>query len=127
LVLENFERDPEDTFGDDPTQVRSWSLPLILRFFARGGAFAKLAVTPVWHEIERLPTSTAKTGKDDFVLVDVGVGALLPRRTGQVLFEVRNLFDQEFSFYDINFFSPEPRSPRFLPTTTMTFSVSLSF
>jgi hypothetical protein len=127
LVAETFERDLDDTFVDSPVQVRTRSLPVALRFFGPHGIFGQFTVTDVWQEVERLPTSTAAAGNEHFFLADFLLGIQLPRRMGQIQFEVRNLFDRSFSYYDVSFFSPEPRTPRFVPTQTAVLSVNLRF
>ena len=40
------------------------------------------------------------------------------------LLEVRNLLNQKFEFHDINFFSAEPRNPRFVPTRVILLSLA---
>jgi hypothetical protein len=83
-------------------------------------------VTNVWQELERMPESLAAAGKDSFTLVDVGLGTRLPQRRGFVRLEVRNLTNEKFQFHDINFFSAEPRNPRFVPTRVMLLSIAVT-
>jgi tetratricopeptide (TPR) repeat protein len=127
FIYEHYALNEEDTFFDDPKSVATWSLPLMARFFAASGVFASLALTHVHQEVERLPSSTVKSGEDTFYLVDVALGTRLPARRGAVAVQIKNLFDETFSYYDANFFSLEPKSPRFVPALTVLFSAALAF
>jgi hypothetical protein len=122
LEYERFRRSLEQTFITDPFEVESVILPLTIYHSFPGPAFGRVSFTHVRHEVSRPPQSPLAFGKDNFSVVDLALGARLPQRRGFVRLEVRNAFDQKFSFYDINFFSPEPRNPRFIPTRVILLS-----
>jgi hypothetical protein len=61
-----------------------------------------------------------------FSVVDAGIGYRFPRRRGLVSLEVRNLFDESFSYQNLSFQTNEPLTPRFLPVRTFLATVSLS-
>lgn len=61
-------------------------------------------------------------GSDDFWLVDLAVSYRLPKRYGEVKLEIKNLFDEQFSYLDT-----DPANPRFLPEQQIVGSVTLAF
>ncbi len=126
-LFEDFRRDLEDTFVNDPESVKTQTLPLDVRYFDPTGFFARLSATWVRQEVTRLPTATAAQGTDDFWVFDAAVGYRFPRRHGAIMLDVRNVFDRHFSYYDINFFGPDPRNPRFIPNLAVMLNAVLSF
>jgi hypothetical protein len=103
------------------------SVPLSLRYFDPSGLFAAMGVTWVHQTVERLPTSPLAAGTSEFAPVDAAIGYWLPSRRGQLSLEVRNLFDEEFQYQDMNFQTSQPRSPRFTPERTFFLRLTLSF
>ncbi len=127
---EEFER--EDPLGFDiPTQVETITVPLGVRYFRTAGPgagfFAELVATYVHQEVDLPPASTFGEDSDDFVLVDAAIGYRLPRRSGILSLEARNLLDEEFLFQDVNIQRPEPSNPRFIPGRTILFRLTLDF
>lgn len=126
---EKFER--EDPLSlDIPTQVDTITVPLGVRYFRTAGLgagfFAELVATYVHQEVD-LPTSAFDQDRDDFVLVDAAIGYRLPKRRGILSLEVRNLFDEEFLFQDVNIQQPIPSNPRFIPNLTVLVRLTLNF
>jgi hypothetical protein len=63
----------------------------------------------------------AVPGSDRFWIVDATMGFRLPSRRGTVELSVRNLFDTEFRFQDI-----DPENPRIFPERFVALRFSLS-
>ena len=107
-----------------PMMIDTVTLPIGLRYFSDSGFFGKLVVTYVRQEVELSPV---ESGKENFTLVDAGVGYRLPRRYGTVGVEIRNLFDRRFSYQDQNFMSSEPINPPYLPERQLFLRIGLNF
>lgn len=123
---ETYRRDAGDAILNEPLRVTSWIFPATLYRSWAGSFFAGVSLTHVRHEIERLPGAALQSGRDNFTLVDIGLGTRLPQRRGLLKLEVRNLFNQKFSFHDTNFASAEPRNPRFVPTRVILLSIAVT-
>ena len=113
--------------SDDPIQLRTYVVPVFIRYFTPSGFFATLGATHVRQSVSRLPTSTLAVGSDNFTLVDGAIGFWLPSRRGLITLEGKNLFDEHFSFQDLNFQTSEPQPPRFLPARTVLLRLTLAF
>lgn len=59
---------------------------------------------------------------DDFTVVDAVLGYRLPKRRGLVSIEVRNLFDSDFNFQDI-----DPDNPRIYPERVVLLKATLAY
>jgi tetratricopeptide (TPR) repeat protein len=126
FTYERFYRDAEDTLGDDPLNVRTVMLPITVHHSFSGVFFGQLSLTNVWHEVDRRPASQAPAGDDSFRVVDAALGIRLPARRGVLRLEARNLLNEKFSFYEANFFSPEPKNPRFIPARVILLSIAVT-
>ena len=62
------------------------------------------------------------TGEDSFWVVDTAIGYRLPKRFGRLAFQVKNLFDREFSFQDTDPGNPTVK-PRRLALLTLSLGV----
>ena len=124
LAWERFRRDHDDTVGDDPTRAKTTLGSVSVHHSFDGSAFAKFVVTSVRHKLTRLPDATAPSGSDRFTLFDASLGVRLPQRRGVVRLEIKNAFNEKFHYYDVNFFSPEPRNPRFVPARVIMLSIA---
>jgi tetratricopeptide (TPR) repeat protein len=102
-IFERFDRVEE--FSAGVKNLDTHRMPLGVRFFHPSGFVGSLTAT-FWKqkgEFEQFPEF--RSGKDDFWLVDAGIGYRLPQRRGMVSVGVTNLFDQQFNFYDIDAFN----------------------
>ena len=84
-----------------PSEVRNQVIPLSLRYFSPTGLFGYLTVSYVVQQVSN--TTPLQTTGSNFWLTDLGIGFRLPRRLGVIALEVRNLFDERFSYRDLNF------------------------
>ena len=127
---ERFER--IDTRGSSlPTRVETTNVPVFVSHF-RGtgraaGLFAEIGANFVRQKVDLAPTSTFGEDREDFITVDASIGWRLAQRRGLLSLEVRNLFDENFLFQDMNIQNPVPSNPRFIPDRTIIGRLSLSF
>jgi hypothetical protein len=98
-------------------------VPLHLSYYHRTGFFAKLGTTYVHQEA---PDSEFPETKQDFWVVDAGIGYRLPKRYGLVSLDVKNLFDEEFS-YQNSFNRSAQQLPRFQPERAVFARINLWF
>jgi outer membrane receptor protein involved in Fe transport len=102
-------------------------MPLALRYFDPRGIFAHLGATYVRQDIA-FPNPDADR-RNHFVVVDAAVGYRLPKRQGVVSLEVKNLFDKQFAFQDLEFLASDSfRTTRpFIPQRTILLRVTLNW
>ena len=115
----------EDNDSADDTTVDTIRLPVSVRYFSPSGFFSDLTATYVDQDVER--PEELNVQNDNFFVVDAALGYRLPKRIGTISFEVRNLFDEEFSYQDLNFHMSEPKYPQFVPDRIILFRVNLKF
>ena len=87
----------------DIARLRTMTVPLQVRYFAENGLFAKAGVNFVSQQVEERLEPFFDQTRENFVTVDLGVGFRLPERRGSVSLEVRNLFDEDFLYQDLEF------------------------
>jgi outer membrane receptor protein involved in Fe transport len=92
-----------------PSRLETWRLPVGLRYFHPGGAFAQLVTTYLSQNVNR---TQFPEGDESAILMDTAVGYRLPGRRGILSLEIQNLFDSSFRFQDDSFRVP-PQSIRF--------------
>ncbi len=123
-----YERINLDSVDDAvPEEIETISIPLSLRYFHPSGLFAEIGATYVRQEIDLPPSSTFGMDSDDFVLVDALIGYRLPRRSGLVSLEVRNLLDADFRFQDLDGVTSEDVNARYIPGMTIFGRITLNF
>jgi tetratricopeptide (TPR) repeat protein len=110
-----------------PSQVTNDLFPLSVRFFTAGGFIAGATATYVKQYVASTSFPPTNQANSDFSLVDLFLGYRLPERRGLISLTVNNLFDKEFSFYDLNFLTTEPLNPRFTPARTFFGRIALYF
>ena len=110
-----------------PEEIETISIPLSLRYFHSSGLFAEIGATYVRQEIDLPPSSTFGKDSDDFVVVNALIGYRLPRRSGLVSLEVRNLLDEDFRFQDLDGVTSEDVNPRYIPDMTILGRITLNF
>jgi outer membrane receptor protein involved in Fe transport len=111
-----------EILGEGFMEMKTRRLPLSLRYFGPRGL--KLGATASYvaqrGQFEVGP-ATAAPGSDRFWIVDATMGFRLPGRRGTVELSIRNLFDTEFQFQDI-----DPENPRLFPERFVALRFSLS-
>jgi hypothetical protein len=119
----SFERYTTEGDTDQPKELLTHRIPVGAGFFHPSG-FSATTTATYYHQRGRLmgPVGDFESGRDDFVLVDVGVHYRLPRRFGIVSIGVANLFDQDFRFFD-----RDVANPSIQPARTVFGRVTLAF
>ncbi len=116
----------DSSFPDEP-KVKTFTVPVAVRYFNPNGLFAELGASYVHQDVDRPPSSDANDGHEDVVLLDAAVGYRLPKRYGIVSLEGRNLLDQKFNYQDLNFLTSQDRASPLLPERTILARVTFSF
>ena len=118
-------------FNSIPIQMKTFSLPVKIQYFAPSGFFAGLGMTYVNQHVQFLDlqsSTAAPIQSDHFFLVDAGFGYRLPKRRGIIALEARNLFDKQFHFQDYSFITADQTAnPRFIPERTLFGRLILNF
>jgi hypothetical protein len=83
-------------------QADKYILDCDLAFFKPLGLLYHDLERPAIKRIYRDWVDPVFQGKDDFWIVDVAVSYRLPKRHGFISAGVKNLFDQEFMYFDTN-------------------------
>jgi tetratricopeptide (TPR) repeat protein len=120
---EKFERDVEDNFAEIKDLV-THKIPLKANFFGPFGGAASIVATYIDQDAEILPAvaSDYVSGSDRFWLVDLGLSYRLPKRRGIVSVGVKNLFDEAFEYFEVDFAAPQIQ-----PERSFFFKFTLSF
>jgi outer membrane receptor for ferrienterochelin and colicin len=100
-------------------------VPLSAGFFHPSGFIANVTLT-YWNQtgtFEPLsaPAGTQVEGRDTFWLTDAMVGYRMPERYGLITVGVKNLFDQQF-----NYFNTDWRNPLIQPDRLVFFKVTIA-
>ncbi|MDH3980264.1 MAG: TonB-dependent receptor, partial [Gammaproteobacteria bacterium] len=138
LEYDRFENQDNSLVLDvTPTDVKTYSLPLSVKYFHPGGWFAGARATYVDQEVEAVetpafpgaPTYRYQTGDSDFTVVDLMLGYRLPKRQGIVSLSVQNIFDEDFEYLDDSYrtFQDEPTAGPYLPELGIMGRVTLNF
>ena len=103
-LYEEFERD--ENFSDGITDLRTHRVPLGINFFHPSGLSVGLTATYYDQEgtIERtvIDFGVFEEGADRFWLVDAAIGYRLPKRYGFATLGVKNIFDEEFDYFEVD-------------------------
>jgi outer membrane receptor protein involved in Fe transport len=123
--FDKFERSPPLPQERKPNELRTFRLPIDLGYQHPNGLFGNLAAINVRQKIDGL----AANGEDDehFWTVNGSIGYRLPKRRGIIELQVRNLFDQDFKYFGLDFQSGNVRRLEFLPERTIAVHASLNF
>jgi tetratricopeptide (TPR) repeat protein len=105
-----------------PNEVLTYRFPISIGYFHSNGFFGKVVTTYVDQEV----MNHSIEEEDQFWVTDAFIGFKMPRRLGLVSFGVRNLFDQEFNYQDLNFNSSVPTIPLFQPERMIFVRISFS-
>ncbi|MFC1826762.1 TonB-dependent receptor domain-containing protein [Thermodesulfobacteriota bacterium] len=116
-VYEEFNRDTRLSDGtillsDGALSVETNYVLLGMNFFSAYGLSASLNGTFVDQkgDFERYGVSGGTPGEDDFWLFDAAVSYRLPKRYGSITAGAKNLFDEEFQYFDT-----DRDNPRIIP------------
>ena len=125
-VAVRLEHEMELFESDDRFRTRTHYTPVSLRYFHPSGFVGQVGATYVHQSAN--DQSGNRLGEDEFLLINAEVGFRLPKRYGIIRFGVRNLFDTEFSYRDIdNRTAQIGVPPRFLPERTLYGQATISF
>jgi tetratricopeptide (TPR) repeat protein len=134
VVYDTFEAEPGllTTGSATPESVKTLSVPVTARYFARNGFIAGVGVTYVDQVVVRDPIPKSfgfSDGEDNFVVVDATIGWRFPKRLGIASLTVSNLFDEHFRYQDDSFreFRDEPSTGVFFPERRVVGRMSLYF
>jgi hypothetical protein len=89
-------------------------LPLGINFFHRCGLSTSLTATYYNQDgtFDRI-VGGAESGSDTFWLADAAISYRLPSRYGFITVGAKNLFDEEFKYYDLDWKNPAIQPARF--------------
>lgn len=110
-----------------PVELITRRLPISMSYFSPAGFFARFTETPFHQDVTQQVTGATATDSDRFWIADLTLGYRFPKRRGLLSLEVRNLFDQEFRFYDLDFQSAQPRVPIIQPDRLVLIKLALSW
>ena len=122
---ESFKRD-QSMDPSKPNKLKTQRLPLTANYYHPNGLFGRLKATYIDQEIE-LPGITVDHDDDTFWVVDTSIGYRLPKRYGIISVDIRNLFDQDFKFHDVEFQSGSARNSWIQPDRIVLVRLTLSF
>jgi tetratricopeptide (TPR) repeat protein len=93
-------------------KVNTQSVPLRASFFHPSGLFAALQGTYYNQsgDFQRYSTGMFESADSSFWLVDASIGYRFPKRFGFLTVAVRNLFDKDFKFFEV-----DPNNSRITP------------
>lgn len=111
---------------NEPTKISTHRLPLGVNYYHASGFFSRCKATYVDQEVDS-SAGGESAGDEHFWVVDASMGYRLPKRRGIVSVGVKNLFDKEFRYQDVNFQSGEPLVPLFQPSRVTFVQLTLSF
>ena len=125
LSVEYFIEDIEKMLRGAPPKetINTHLIPITISYYQPKEFLAKFSATYVDQSVS---TSNA-IGNDQFWVLDASVGYRLPKRWGIAQVGIKNLLDENFRFYDINFNTGEPLIPLFQPERIIFAKFTLSF
>jgi len=126
LEFDGFERTPNVNTGPTPLLLKTYVLPVSVRYFASAGTALRLGVNHVRQSVDRLAQFADNAGKDTFTTLDGEIAWRLPQGRGSISLQGRNLTGTRFRFIDDSFRKPSPEVPRFTPSRSLFATVSLA-
>jgi hypothetical protein len=106
-----------------PEELTTQRLPIGFSYHWPTGMFVQAVGTYVDQEITQLSVSD----REDFWNVDATLGYRFPRQLGKAELIMKNLLDEEFRYYDLNFQSREPLPPQFQPERQIFARLTINF
>jgi outer membrane receptor for ferrienterochelin and colicin len=111
-LRERLQRPAAFTLNEHFTNLDTTFVPVALRLSSLGNWSANIAAIGVRQQIRYLDINDATVGGSSrFVVVDASLAYRLPWRAGIVSAEVRNVFDKQFRYQEIDAFA----NPRVYP------------
>jgi len=105
--FERFERTPEAPGEEDIIGCTTHRLPLTLSFFHPLGFSSRLKGTYIDQRGEfRNSFGIFEPGNDRFLVVDASMKYRIPKRLGVIVLEVKNLFDEDLLYQDMDLAHP---------------------
>jgi Flp pilus assembly protein TadD len=120
LAYENEQFERTDLF---PTQLKTERIPISLSYFWTNGFYVKTVGTHIDQEV----TLSGSEEQEDFWNLDTVLGYRFPNRFGKVEIIAKNLLDEEFRYYDLNFNTSEPLLPQFQPEQQVFIKLTINF
>ncbi len=119
---ERFDRDRDFPAGIEHVTTHRFSFGIA--FYHPSGFRSQVKATFIDQKGRFLPQSSATItpGEDHFLLVDASMGYRLRERSGFISFEVKNLFNKFFKFYDT-----DPVNPLMQPDRLFLLRLTLAF
>jgi tetratricopeptide (TPR) repeat protein len=111
----------------DVARIKTLTIPVQVRYFLENGLFASLGANLVRQQVEERQEPIFDQTQETFATVDVALGYRLPSRRGSISLEIRNIFDENFLYQDLDTISNTTTRPRFIPARTILGRLSLSF
>ncbi|WP_300463733.1 FecR domain-containing protein [Desulfobacula sp.] len=122
-LYEKLERKLEFSGDAYFTEIKSHRLPLGISFFHPAGFSFWLKTTYVYQDGQFLDFfNTIVPGDDQFWIVDAGISYRLPKRSGLITLEVKNLLDKTFNFEDT-----DPSNQKYSPDRLIVAKITVSF
>jgi tetratricopeptide (TPR) repeat protein/opacity protein-like surface antigen len=105
----------DELITDGVKEMDSHRLPLGINFFHPSGLSASVMTTYYNQDgtFERIEGGVFEDGSDTFWLVDAAINYRLPKRYGFITVGVKNLFDEDFKYYDLDWENPAIQPVRF--------------
>lgn len=110
-----------------PLELETTHIPLTLRYQHLSGYFSELITTHVKQNVKLAAGSSFSITNESFSLVDLSLGYRLPKRLGKISLDIKNLFDENFIYQDLNFTRSEHVNPLYIPERMVMGRVTLSF
>ncbi len=106
-----------------PDDLETQQVPIGLSYHWPSGFYLNAVATYVDQEL----TLAGTREQDDFWSLDSVIGYRLPNRLGKAELVMKNILDEEFSYYDLNFRSWEPMLPKYQPERQLFVRFTLNF
>ncbi len=106
-----------------PDDLDTQQVPIGLSYHWPSGVYVNAVATYVDQEL----TLAGTRDQDDFWSLDSVIGYRFPNRLGKAELIMKNILDEEFSYYDLNFRSWEPMLPKYQPERQLFVRFTLNF
>jgi len=120
-----WERFNRDEFTNGVKDLENITLPIGINFFHHSGLYAGIKSTYVKQKgsfESPMQDGEFVEGRDNFCLIDASIGYRLPKRYGFISVGVKNLFDKEFQYFEI-----DPENPHIQSGRSIFASLTLAF
>jgi outer membrane receptor protein involved in Fe transport len=98
-----------------------------VRFFHDSGFFYKVVAQYINQKVVAPDFFDPASLRNQFVIVDAGLGYRLPKRFGIIGIELRNLFNERFNFQSFGIRAIEGSVPSFIPDRTIFAKFTFAF